>query len=251
MDDATILVSEAVRRGLPPRFQERGRVIVHGLPLDRVRRFRDDRAEMRRRFGIEDGELVVGTVANLRPQKRYPDLLRAARQVVAAGLPVRFLAAGQGPCEGEIRSLHAELGLGDRFRLLGYLPEPAQMLAACDVFVLTSAYEGLPLAIMEALTLGLPVVATDAPGINEAVRDGVEAVLVPPGRPDLIADALIRVLTDDRRRALMASAALERSSEFDVGEAVRHIEDIYREVIERRTDRQLMPRGTRPRMRRK
>lgn len=250
MDDATILVSHAVRDGLPRRFQERGRVIVHGLPLDRVRRFRDDRAEMRRRLGIDDGELVVGTVANLRHQKRYPDLLRAAREVVAAGVPVRFLAAGQGPCEGEIRTLHAELGLGDRFRLLGYLQEPAQMLAACDVFVLTSAFEGLPVAMMEALALGLPVVATDVPGTNEAVRDGVEAVLVPPGRPDLIAEALVQVLTDDRRRELMAQAAVERSSAFDLDGSVREIEDIYRELAGRPADRRKPPRGVRPRMRR-
>jgi glycosyltransferase involved in cell wall biosynthesis len=242
LDDATIVVSHAVSESLPLGRRLSSRVLVHGVPIERVQAFRGDRDEMRRRLGVTDRQLVVGTVANLRKQKRYPDLLRAARSVIDAGLPVSFVAVGQGPEDETIRELHTDLGLGERFRLLGYHPEPARLLAACDVFVLASEYEGLPVAVMEALALGLPVVATDVPGTREAVRDGKEAVLVPSGRPELLGDALIRVLSDHDLREEMARAAAQRALKFDLARSVREIEEIYRGVAERIQPRQRMPR---------
>jgi len=234
LNDETIFVSEGVRDSLPRRLRSRGRVVIHGLPLDRVQQLRGDRAKMRRTLGLDGDEIAIGIVANLIAQKRYPDLLHAARRVLDAGLPIRFFAAGRGPLEPEIRSLHEELRLGPGFELMGYVPEAARVLAACDIFCLASGYEGLSVAMMEALAIGLPIVATDAPGIRDAVQDGEEAVLVPVGRPDLLADALIRVATDAARRHRMSIAAIERSSTFDVSTAVHLIEEIYQQLAEPR-----------------
>ena len=82
-----------------------------------------------------------------------------------------------------MRALHERLGLGDRVLLLGQRDDAVRVLAACDVFTMASDNEGLPVALMEALALGLPVVATAVGGIPEAVTDGVEGLLVPPSRP--------------------------------------------------------------------
>jgi glycosyltransferase involved in cell wall biosynthesis len=106
LNDVTIHVSEAVRDAVPRRLRQRDRVILHGVPLDRLRRSRARRAEMRERLALGPADIAIGTVANFRPQKRYADLLRAARYVLDAGLQVRFLAAGQGPEEPTIRRLH-------------------------------------------------------------------------------------------------------------------------------------------------
>ena len=231
LNDATILVSDGVREGLPPRSRGRARVIVHGVPLEQIGRLRADRDAMRRELGVGSDEILVGTIANLRRQKRYPDLLRAARRVLDTDLPVRFVAAGQGPCETELRQLHAELGLGDRFRLLGYVPEPGRTLAACDLFVLASGYEGLPVALMEAMAIGLPIVATDIPGVRESVQHGREALLVPVGHPELLAEAVIEVTGDPDRRTSMARASQERSRSFDLRRSTREIEDIYRALV--------------------
>ena len=118
------------------------------------------RAGMRAELGLEPNEIVIGTVANYRAQKDYPTLLAAAADVIGRGLAVRFVAVGQGPLHDEIHARHEELGLGYRFLLLGQRPDAVRVLAACDVFCLASKWEGLPVALMEALVLGLPVVAT-------------------------------------------------------------------------------------------
>ena len=122
-----------------------------------------------RSSGSEPDEILIGTVGNLREQKRYPDLLEAARAVVDAEASVRFAAAGAGaddPSGAAIIRRHAALGLTDRFRFLGYVEDTGRFLSACDLFVLASGFEGLAVSMMEALALGLPVVATAVPGIE-------------------------------------------------------------------------------------
>ena len=114
---------------------------------------------MRRELGVGPDESLAVTVANLRAGKNYPGLIDAARIVVDRGVPVRFVTAGQGQLEAEIGELHRQSGLGDRFALLGYRDDTTRLIAAADLFVLASHHEGLPVTVMEALTLGVPVVA--------------------------------------------------------------------------------------------
>jgi glycosyltransferase involved in cell wall biosynthesis len=233
LDDATIAVSQEVRDSMPGWRRRRTEVVVHGVDITAVRAAASARAEMRAELGIEPGEIVIGTVANYREQKDYPTLLAAAADVIGRGAPVRFVAVGQGPLHDEIHARHDALGLGDRFLLLGQRPDAIRVLAACDVFCLASRWEGLPVALMEALVLGLPVVATAVGGVAEAVADGREALLVPPGRPRELADALARVATDESLRAALARAALERGASFDITRATRRIEALYREITAR------------------
>jgi glycosyltransferase involved in cell wall biosynthesis len=233
LDDAHIAVSEAVRASVPRPLRKRLSVVIHGIATERVRAARASRNRMRRELGTRRDEILVGTLANFRPQKRYPDLLRAARLAIDTGAPVRFAAAGGGTDSTELRQLHRDLQLGDRFQLLGQVDDPARFLSACDLFVLASEFEGLPLAMMEALTLGLPVVATDVAGIRGEVRHGEEALLIPVGRPDLIAKAVVSLALDPPRRARMAHAARARSGRFDMATAVRRLEMIYRDLLPR------------------
>ncbi|HEX6418418.1 MAG TPA: glycosyltransferase [Acidimicrobiales bacterium] len=230
-DDARITVSQAVLETLPARLRGPAQVVVQGIEVDEVRAQRDLRAEARAELGIDADTLVVGTVANLRRQKGYHDLLHAARQVLDTVPDVRFVAVGQGPQEEELRGLHARLGLGDRFRILGYRADAVRVMAACDVFVLASHWEGLGVAVMEALALGLPVVVTEVGGIPEVVEHGREGVLVPPKQPRRLAAALVEVLTDDERRRQMALAAAKRGEECSIEDAVRRTEALYRELV--------------------
>jgi len=140
---------------------------------------------------------------------------------------------GQGPLEAELRARHAELGLGDRFQFLGFREDCAQLMAASDLFCLSSRHEGLPVALMEALALGLPVVATAVGGIPELVAGGREAILVPPGCPNLLADALLEVIADPGLRRDMSQHALAKARALDAEPAVRRTEAVYREVAAR------------------
>jgi glycosyltransferase involved in cell wall biosynthesis len=230
LDDARFAVSEEVRDSVSPRLRTRVEVAVHGVPLEQVRRVKAQRGNVRAQLGFADDEVVVGTVGNYRPQKAYPDLMAAARLVMDANPKVRFLAIGQGPLESEIQREHDRLRLGERFCLMGYRADAPRVLAGCDVFALASHFEGFPVALMEALTLGLPVVATDVGGIPDGITDGREGLLVPPRRPKLLAEAVLRVAADDELRARMGAAAAERSEQFDIRRAVRRIEAVYSQL---------------------
>lgn len=231
LDDAHLAVSVAVRDSMPTRLRDHTQVLRYGVELERVRGAATARSRMRAELGIAEDELVVGTVANLRATKGYPDLLAAAADVLARVDRARFIAVGQGPLEAEIRELHAELGLGDRFRLLGYRADALEVMSGFDVFCLASHHEGLPIAIMEALALGLPIVATAVGGVPEIVTDGRDAVLVPPRQPAIFADALVRLLEDPDRRAALARHAVKRGADLSVEHAIRHVEALYEQLV--------------------
>jgi glycosyltransferase involved in cell wall biosynthesis len=179
---------------------------------------------------VSDDEVLSLTVANLRRNKDYPTLLRAARAALDAEPRLRFAAVGQGPLAQEVAALHATLGLGDRFLLLGFRRDVHDLMAAADVFTLSSAHEGLPVAVMEAFAHGLPVVATAVGGLPQQVTDGAQGLLVPPGRPEALADALLTLARDPGMRARMGTAALSRAADYDIRRAVREQEGVYAEL---------------------
>jgi glycosyltransferase involved in cell wall biosynthesis len=230
LDDAHIAVSAEVRRTVSPRHRASVEVVVHGVDLDAVRAKGSDRAGVRRELGAGDDEVLVGTVANLRPSKALHHLIDAAATVLAADVPARFVVVGRGPLEEALTAQIGAMGLGDRFRLLGYRADAVRLLGGFDVFALSSLYEGLPVAVMEALALGVPVVATDVGGLPEAVTDGVDGRLVGPATPDRLAEALLELIQDPQRRAAMATAARVRGDAFAVERSVRRMEAIYRTV---------------------
>lgn len=230
---AQVAVSEAVRGSIPRPLRRRVEVVVHGVDVKAIQERRGDRARIRAELGISDEEVVVCTIANLRRQKGYPDLLAAARTVVDAGAQAVFVIVGQGQLEEEIRERQRQLGLGDRVRLLGYRPDAMSILAGSDMFALASTHEGYPIAVMEALSIGLPIVATSVGGVPEAVRPGVDGFIVTPGDPGALAQAILRLVSDAPLRKQMGEAARTRSGRYDISRAVRRLEEIYLEVAGR------------------
>jgi glycosyltransferase involved in cell wall biosynthesis len=230
-DEIHLAVSEAVRASMPARLRSSTRVIQYGVDVAAVRAAAPGRDEVRRSLGVAPHEVLIGTVANLRATKGYPDLLAAAAQVIARTTGVRFVALGQGPMRQELLDQTDRLGLGDCFRFLGYRSDAVEVMAAFDIFCLASLHEGLPVALMEALVLGIPVVATDAGGTGEIVTDGREGVLVSPAAPDQLAAALVALVNDPARRLAMAAAARTRGDALDVGRAIRDVEAVYREEL--------------------
>ena len=233
LDDATISVSDDTRRSVAVRYRPEVRVIHHGVDLDAVRSHRSDRDTARAELGISDDTILAVTVANARAEKGYPDLLAAAAQVIERQDQVTFVAIGQGPDAEQIAALHEQLGLGPRFRLLGYREDAVRFLAAADLFVLASHHEGLPVALMEALALGVPVVATAVGGIPEMIDDGVEGLLAPAHQPEALAAAIERLVADADLRRRLAAGALAKGELFDARRATREVEAVYREVLER------------------
>jgi len=174
------------------------------------------------------------TVANLRPEKGYDVLLTAARSIADYGLPIRIAAVGRGPLATSLRARHNDLSLGERFQFLGQRDDVLQLLAGADAFVLPSLHEGLPVALMEATSVGLPIVASSVGGVPQVLEDGVDALLVPPGEPGSLVDAMKRLASDPELRERLGRQAKLRSSMFDIAEAGRAVGDIYLRVARAR-----------------
>jgi glycosyltransferase involved in cell wall biosynthesis len=228
----TIAVSEQVRASMSTRAAAGTEVLLHGADVDAIAGRRDERARARAELGLADDDLVVVTVANLRANKDYPTLLRAGRLLLDRVPGIRFVSVGQGPLADPLRALRDELELGDRFRFLGYREDPTPVLVAGDVFCLSSRYEGLSIALVEAMAAGLPIVATAVGGMLSVVRDDVEGYLVAPGDPEGLARA-IAAMADPVRRARFGAAASRRAAAFGAERAVRRQEALYEQLTGR------------------
>lgn len=189
------------------------RVVLYGIDRPENLR-RRNRAAIRSRLGLGRRDVLFLQLGNLKPQK---DPVTLARAAVLAGkrLPrARFWIAGDGPLREETLAVAREGGLGDRFRVLGWRRDVSDLLAAADVMVLTSLFEGMPLAILRSMTAGLPVVATAVDGSPEAIDHGHTGLLVAPGDAPGIAHAMVRLGSDPMERRRMGRAARARSARF-------------------------------------
>jgi glycosyltransferase involved in cell wall biosynthesis len=157
-------------------------------------------------------------------------LLDAARIIADRGLPIRIAAVGRGPLSGALHERHVHLGLGDHFQFLGQRDDVLELLAGADAFVLASRQEGLPVALMEATSIGLPIVASAIGGVPQVLDDEVDALLVPPGDAHLLADAMGLLASDPQMRARLGHQARLTSSRFDISAANRAVGDIYLQV---------------------
>jgi len=232
LDDASLAVSEEARSSIWwSGLRDRTEVVVHGVDLTAIDAAHVDRSAARAELGVGDRELLVVTVANYRAQKAWPDLLAAASVVLDADPAVRFAGVGQGPLAAEVEAEHRRLGLGERFALLGRRDDVPRILAAGDLFVLSSTYEGYPVALMEALAAGLPVVATAVGGVAQAITPGTEGLLVPPGDREALAAAILTLCRDESLRTSMAASARIRGRGFDIAEVARRLERLYGSML--------------------
>jgi glycosyltransferase involved in cell wall biosynthesis len=168
------------------------------------------RARLRAEFGFAAGDVVVGCVAVLTRQKGIPHLLAAAARIKAARPAVRFLVAGGGPLERDLRAQAATMGLGDTVVFTGWRQDNLKILTALDVFVMASLWEAMPLALLEAMAARRPIVVTDVGENRRVVADGACGRVVPPADETALADAILGHLDDPAAAAAMGERAYQR-----------------------------------------
>lgn len=170
-------------------------------------------------------------IGRLKPQKR-PDVLLEALALARKELELRLWVCGDGPLRGDVEARIAELGLGDAVELLGFRDNPFALMRRADLFVLTSDFEGLPNALIEAQGLGLPAVATRCPfGPDEIVEDGVTGRLVEMGDAAGAARAIVEIAGDAARRREMGAAARARArARYDRSRVMPRWERLLAEV---------------------
>lgn len=186
---------------------------------------------LRDELAIPESAPVIGTVAVLRPEKALDVLLRAAARVRARFPDLRVLIVGDGAERTRLEALVEELGVDDAVLLPGFRRDIPRVLATLDAAVFSSTSEGSPLAIMEAMASGRPIVATRVGGVPDLVDDGVEGLLVQPGDAGALADAVVRVLERREEAADMGRRAQARCRrECTVDVMVRRVEALYEEL---------------------
>ncbi|HEY3398669.1 MAG TPA: glycosyltransferase [Armatimonadota bacterium] len=197
--------------GVPP---ERVEVIYNGLDPESFQSLPPPE-ELRAEIGLPADVPVIGVVAHLSPKKGHHVLLEAMAELSARHPDLHCLCLGRGPLQEQLAQQAERLGLGKRFRLLGYRHDALALTQLFQVAVLPSVQgEGLGLCLIEAAFLGIPGAGSDSPGINEAVENGVTGLLSPPGDVAGLAETLDRLLSDEALRRQMGEAARQRASEL-------------------------------------
>jgi glycosyltransferase involved in cell wall biosynthesis len=226
----TICVSDAVRKRLMATYgfsPSRTITIHNGVHASEFAPNPATRTEMRARLELNASDFVFVFVGRLTEQKGVDLLLSAMSKTVREGKRCKCLIVGEGPLEGMLIEQASRLGLSNFVSFLGFQRDPRPFLQAADAFVLTSHFEGLPLAVLEAMACGLPCVVTDVAGNAEAVVDRANGFVVPARAVDEISAAMSRLLADPSETARMASESRARAAEvFDIDKQMAEIEQV-------------------------
>jgi glycosyltransferase involved in cell wall biosynthesis len=210
-------------------------VIYNSVDLERFSPGHDPavKAAARQKLGLPAGALIVGGVGRLHYQKNFPLFLKAAAQVGEKIPGAMFVIAGEGPERAALEDLSRQLGMAARVRFLGFVSEMPELYQALDLLLLTSHFEGTPLTVLEAMAMGVPVVASRVDGVLEVVADGVDGVLAAPGNKAGFVEGVCRVLQDQDLKQRLARAAQDKARRLYSAEAmVRRVEAIYLKYLE-------------------
>ena len=203
------------------------RLIPNGIPSPANGAVADVRAEL----GIEPGAPVLGVVCELRAQKALEVLFEAAALLLAEFPTLKVLVAGDGPERARLEEGARRLGVANTVLFLGIRRDVPAVLAAVDVAVLSSDYEGSPLSVMEYMAAAKPVVSTRVGGVPELVQEDVHGLLVDPRDPEALAEAVARLLRDPALAKRLGAVGRKRQQrEFSLEAMVRRIEDLYEEL---------------------
>jgi glycosyltransferase involved in cell wall biosynthesis len=225
-----IAPSAAIRDELLRAGFSSDRVICFANAVD-VNRFRpatpEEKAQAKSALGLPKETTVIGTVARL-VQRKGIDVLLQAFGILRSSYRVHLVVVGDGPFGEELRALAHELGIEDSVSWLGFQADPVKGLQTMDVFAFPSRLEGVPNAVLEAMAMGLPVVATTIGGVVDLVEEGETGFLIKPEDPEALAGALDRLLTDASLRADLGCRARNRAAEtFSLSDNIPRLMDLY------------------------
>ncbi len=233
--DLVLPMSRQIRRSLEAGGvrPERLRTLHSGLDMASVKDHENGR-DARRRFGIPAESAVLGTVANLFARKGYEVMLRALPMILKVSPQAHYLIVGTGDAayETRLRAIVRDLGLESRVHFAGFQESVYPCLAAMDLYVHPALMEGFGIAVLEAMAMRKPVVATTAGGLPEVAQDRETGILVPPGDPDALARAVLLLLQDPARCRKLGEAGRDRvAALFTVDAMMDNLATGYRALL--------------------
>ncbi len=207
--------------------------IYNGIELDQYKPNLGPSDKFRKEFLARKDELVVGSVGRITYEKGHEFLLKSVPKVLESFPRTKFVLVGDGQLKLKLESLARELEISQTCMFLGFRDDIPQVLSSFDVFVLPSIMEGHPIAILEAMAMAKPIVASDINGIREQIENRRTGLLVPPGDPQALAKAINQMLKDRNKARKMGIEARKRVDEmYDIKRQVALHEEVYKEIRE-------------------
>jgi len=230
-----IAVSEEIKTKLIDSGIKRSRIVVIENAVEGIRdtcHEKQERTRIRDSLGTVENEELLGYIGRISPEKGLPYLIQAVSILDKTAYPFKLLIIGEGPQESDIKRLVLNHGLATHVIFLGFKENIDELLPAIDIFVLPSLTEGTPMALLEAMSYGVPVIASAVGGIPKIIKNNVNGLLVSPGNPSQIADAIMALMTDKAAFQRISAAARETISEkYNFVDWVRRNEKVYTDVL--------------------
>ena len=228
--DVSIAVSNDLKRFLVKHGVPSKRItVVHNgiVPCNKITAH--EKKILRKNLGIGCDEKIIGTIGRMVAVKDHITFINGAKLVLERLPKVKFMIVGDGPLKEKLEQYVRDLGISSRFYFTGFREDATDLLQLFDIFVLTSLHEGIPLALLEAMSLGKPVVATTVGGIPEVIKDNVDGILIPSGDSKDIAESCIRIFNDDTLRNCLSKKAQHQVQEkFILNAMVKNTFDVYK-----------------------
>lgn len=218
-----------VERGIPA---DQLRLLICGYPVRRADLPDHERREFRSSLGASDGVPVLLYLARFWPEKAHDNLLDAMEILLRERPDVQLWLPGNGPDLERIQDMVESRRLGGNVRFLGFRSDFERLLSACDIQVHPSDAEGVALAICAGMAAGKPIVASRVGGLNEVLKDGVSAVLLPPRQPRLLAEAILDLIRNPEKAAALGAAARRFiETEYSIEVAAARVEETYSALV--------------------
>lgn len=238
VDHMTIISQAAADRFIRDRIVPRAllEVVPNGVDTARYRSVAaGTRERLRESLGL-GGEFAWLAVGRFEVAKDHPNMLRAFARVRATRPDAVLLLVGRGSLQAEVETLAGTLGLDGRVRFVGTREDVPEFMTVADGYVMSSAWEGMPMVLLEAAAAGLPIVATRVGGNQEVVQEGVSGFLVPPSDDQALAAAMLRLmaLPETERRAMGARGREQVHRDYGLERVVDRYETIYRGVLDKK-----------------
>ncbi len=231
--DGFIAVSDDVKKAMLEIIGPIGDkviVICNGVDTQKYRQMVDKRF-VRAQLGLASDTRLIASVATLKEQKGHRYLIEALASIVPQHPDVHVLFIGDGPLRGELQLQVRRLDLDDHIHFLGNRQDVPELLAASDLFILPSLWEGLSMALLEAMATGLPIIASGVSGTTQVMVPGVTGLLVPPGDASELTGAITQLLSDHERAQAMGFAAKRRvEAQFSASKQAQEHVALYRQL---------------------
>jgi len=227
-----VSISQEVARTVKKLYKVRTLIIYNGIPTRHFKSAEETRSIWRKKEGIKNSEVVFLHIGRFSPQKNHRLLIEAFAQAMMKRSDLKLLLVGDGELRPDIKKIVKEKQLEQNIHFLGLRQDISELLSACDIFILSSDWEGVPMTILESMAAGKPVIATAVGGVPELVEDSITGLLVPPQDIQALSKAMVKLANDSSLREEMGKEGRKRALErFDINLIARQYEELYLKVL--------------------